>query len=260
MPLLRALGALNVQARVKIPKATQTNVLTTCRRRCCICFGLNSDAEIKRGQIAHLDHDPNNNKIDNLAFLCLDHHSEFDSRSRQTKGFLDDEVKEYRLKLIEYLDLPVKTTPGEITADLLQELIMVCHSWKNDYISLYPGHFKDVQPSDKPRDVWEMFQIEVNHTYSDEEWSRYAPLFNPGIRDLVVRFDRLASVWSEYLDDDVKHMLLKTPSQLQNQARFYVVTRLPEVREGADILFTNDFKGTLRLLGDLSRELDRRRA
>lgn len=248
------------QTRVKIPKTIQIEVLTSCRRRCCICFGLNSDAEIKRGQIAHLDHDPSNNKVDNLAFLCLDHHSEFDSSSRQTKGFLDDEVKEYRLRLIEYLDVPTNTTSAEVKADLMQELSMVCHYWKNAYIDLYPGHFKDVQSPDNPRDVWEVFQMKVKHIYSDEEWSRYLPLYHPGIRDLVSRFDRLASVWGEYLDDDIKHMLLKTTSQLQNQARFYEVTRHPIVRESANKLFTNVFKDTLRLLGDLSREMDRRRA
>ena len=74
------------------------------RRRCAICLGLNRDAEIKQGQIAHLDGKPANNEIDNLAFLCLPHHDEFDGRRRQSKGLLVEEVKRYRKELHELID------------------------------------------------------------------------------------------------------------------------------------------------------------
>jgi DNA-binding transcriptional ArsR family regulator len=55
--------------------------------------------EVTTGQIAHLDHDHSNNAPDNLAFLCLQHHAEYDSRSRQAKGLTIAEVKAYRKEL-----------------------------------------------------------------------------------------------------------------------------------------------------------------
>jgi hypothetical protein len=86
--------------RKPISKQVETNILLTSRRRCCICFGLNRDTSLKNGQIAHLDHDNSNNAESNLAFLCFDHHNEYDSRSSQKKGLTVSEVKVFRQELV----------------------------------------------------------------------------------------------------------------------------------------------------------------
>ena len=49
-------------------------MLLKSRRRCCICFGLNRDLRLKPGQIAHLNQRNDDNREDNLAYLCLEHH------------------------------------------------------------------------------------------------------------------------------------------------------------------------------------------
>jgi hypothetical protein len=69
-------------ARKPIPPSSQAKVLLQARRRCCICFGLNRNTSIRQGQIAHLDGNASNNAEDNLAFLCFDHHDQYDSSSR----------------------------------------------------------------------------------------------------------------------------------------------------------------------------------
>lgn len=74
------------------------------RRRCCLCFGLNRDMAEKRGQIAHLDRDPSNDSLDNLAYLCFDHHDQYDSHTSQGKGLTMGEVKQYRQRLYEALE------------------------------------------------------------------------------------------------------------------------------------------------------------
>src|SRR5690606_36572307 len=86
-------------SRKKIGESTQSDVLVQSRRRCCLCFGLRRDESVKKGQIARLDGDRNNNANDNLAFLCLEHHDEFDSTTSQSKGLLITEVKRYREEL-----------------------------------------------------------------------------------------------------------------------------------------------------------------
>ncbi len=86
-------------SRLKIPQQTETKLLLNSRRRCCICFGLERDTRIKQGQIAHIDKNPNNNQIENLSFLCLDHHDAFDSRTSQSKGLTKAEVIEFRNEL-----------------------------------------------------------------------------------------------------------------------------------------------------------------
>ena len=85
--------------RKAVPQETQVEVLAACRRRCAICFGLNRDTGIKPGQIAHLDQDAANPSPDNLVFLCLEHHDQFDSRPSQSKGLTSHEVRRYRQEL-----------------------------------------------------------------------------------------------------------------------------------------------------------------
>jgi hypothetical protein len=87
--------------RTTIPSDTELEVLTKSSRRCCVCFGLNRDFDEKKGQVAHLDRDPSNANFDNLAYLCMDHHDEYDSRRSQSKGLTYREVKEYRRQLYE---------------------------------------------------------------------------------------------------------------------------------------------------------------
>ncbi len=86
-------------SRPSIPQSTQTEVFIASRRRCCICFGLERSVDRKRGQIAHLDGNPSNNEFENLAYLCLEHHDEYDGRTSQSKGLTRHEVKEYRREL-----------------------------------------------------------------------------------------------------------------------------------------------------------------
>jgi hypothetical protein len=108
--------------RKAVPKRIETEVLLHTRRRCPICFGLKGDLGEKQGQIAHLDRDSSNNSADNLAYLCLTHHDEFDSRRSQSKGITIEEVKRYRNDLIKTLsDWPAqlesegrKTSSGEV--------------------------------------------------------------------------------------------------------------------------------------------------
>ena len=95
--------------RSQVPDESLAEVLTASRRRCCICFGLHGDDAQKAGQVAHNDHDPSNNHFDNLAFLCLEHHDKYDSRTSQSKGFTIAEVKRYRTELLSHVARIPKT-------------------------------------------------------------------------------------------------------------------------------------------------------
>lgn len=88
-------------ARIAVPGDTQDQVILLSRRRCCVCFGLYGNVDVNAGQIAHLDHDNTNNELDNLAFLCLDHHDQYDSKRSQSKGLRENEIKQFRKELYE---------------------------------------------------------------------------------------------------------------------------------------------------------------
>lgn len=103
--------------RKPIPKATETEVLLRSRRRCCICFGLNRDTRLKAGQIAHLDGNNGNHSESNLAFLCFEHHDDYDSTTSQRKGLTSGEVKGFRDELFQAINGAFKQQVhfGEIT-------------------------------------------------------------------------------------------------------------------------------------------------
>ncbi len=85
--------------RKRTPKDTEADILDRSRRRCSICFAQNADFDVKKGQIAHLDGNPSNMDFDNLCFLCLFHHDDYDTKRSQSKGLTILEVKRYRTRL-----------------------------------------------------------------------------------------------------------------------------------------------------------------
>jgi hypothetical protein len=85
--------------RKQTPKDTEADVLERSGRGCCVCLALNADFEVKSGQIAHLDGDSSNSEFDNLCFLCLAHHDDYDTKRSQSKGLTITEVKRYRADL-----------------------------------------------------------------------------------------------------------------------------------------------------------------
>jgi hypothetical protein len=91
-------------ARKRIPKEIELAVLDRSRRRCTLCFHIHDDTREKLGQIAHLDQDPSNPAEDNLAFMCLEHHSLYDSQTSQHKNYTISEVKAARERLHELIE------------------------------------------------------------------------------------------------------------------------------------------------------------
>ena len=86
-------------ARPKLPRQIETQVLVASRRRCAICAGLRINNGPVKGQIAHLNQNAADNDFDNLVWLCLEHHDEYDSRTSQSKGFTIEEVRSHRDEL-----------------------------------------------------------------------------------------------------------------------------------------------------------------
>lgn len=89
--------------RAYIKRSVQDAILVEARRRCCICFGLSRDFDMKVGQLAHLDHNSTNSAPGNLAFLCWLHHNEYDSKTSQSKNFTQGEVRQYRIELLDQI-------------------------------------------------------------------------------------------------------------------------------------------------------------
>ena len=85
--------------RASTGNTTELSVLSQSRRRCALCYHLKGVLAEKHGQIAHLDKNRANAAEDNLAFLCMEHHSVFDSTTSQHKNYTVVEVKAARSNL-----------------------------------------------------------------------------------------------------------------------------------------------------------------
>jgi hypothetical protein len=80
-------------------RLVEKDVMVSSRRRCCLCVFLNNRNDVRKGQIAHLNRDPNDSRFENLVYLCLEHHDEYDSQTSQSKALLLEEVRDYRNRL-----------------------------------------------------------------------------------------------------------------------------------------------------------------
>ena len=88
-----------MSTRSRVSNVVEKDVLLASKRRCCLCVYLHSSREVKRGQIAHLNKNPQQFIFQNLVYLCLEHHDLFDSQTSQSKGFTTAEVLAYRDQL-----------------------------------------------------------------------------------------------------------------------------------------------------------------
>ncbi len=91
----------HMKTRSSFSEAVQVEVFTKCMRRCVLCFALKGDGRAKNGQIAHIDRNRANSALENAAYLCLNHHDEYDGTRKQSKRFKPDELKHYQNLLYE---------------------------------------------------------------------------------------------------------------------------------------------------------------
>jgi hypothetical protein len=98
--------------RKKTPDDIEADVLRKSVRRCTLCFYLKGNLKEKHGQVTHLNGDRTNYAMDNLAFMCLKHHTLYDSTTSQHKNYTLKEVKAARARLYEAIAQGQHLTPA----------------------------------------------------------------------------------------------------------------------------------------------------
>jgi Uncharacterized protein conserved in bacteria (DUF2321) len=188
---LAAIASKPRSRRRKLPPTTERQILLSSGRRCCICWGLDHKIATVRGQIAHLDHDRNNHDADNLAFLCLPHHDEYDSTPSQSKGLSRDEVRRYRASLYDAIaNLTLTEEPdSEVLPASVSQSVQGNQNQVNQEISYYPRvvkkaiiqagseHVTDAQALKIREHVNELWKLEKQAGRSSTPGSWYAKLY-----------------------------------------------------------------------------------
>jgi len=77
--------------RKKVPHDIEAEILFINDRTCCVCRD-----PMKGVQIHHIDGNPNNNNLSNLAVVCTNHHDEIHKSGGITKGISPTLLKKYK--------------------------------------------------------------------------------------------------------------------------------------------------------------------
>lgn len=173
--------------RSRTPIEIETSVLVKSARRCTLCFHLVCDLSEKLGQIAHLDQNPSNTVEDNLAFMCLDHHTLYDSKTSQHKNYTVHEVKQARDRLYEAIKqnqhaaAPAAAVPLSDSQRKFRDIL----PWKGKTIKLTQmctGNAVIMIGPERGSNYCEVFDctdsyVKVGKTGTDN-WSRSIPMEN----------------------------------------------------------------------------------
>lgn len=138
----------------------QEQVLTQSARRCAFCYGFDGNLKRVEGQIAHVDRNNQNSSFENLVWLCLDHHNEYDTRRSQSKGLMEREVRNYRARLYDAIQAGLHHTQNERIAPV-----------RNDYLEHDRAAFNAgnaILNETDLRDVLE--QLGSEHLYYRGRW------------------------------------------------------------------------------------------
>jgi len=204
-----------MNTRRKIPEEIEKEVLIRSKRRCCLCFGLNNDIDIKKGQIAHIDQNREYHSEDNLVFLCFDHHDQFDSRTSQSKNYTGKEIKHYRHLL--YAHFQIQAVASIMHAPLalvteydIQEALVFYtspHRSQSAVLTLRQGQrtMNEINEEIPPCDLeWTEIIISSVINYG---WARENPVIS-GNYQITLNGKRMLAVL-DLLPEDVKHRAWK---------------------------------------------------
>lgn len=153
----------------------------------------------------------------------------------------------------------LSSDPFEIFLEALLQVRLECHLWKAHFIHL-AGHDLPEGTAVQYRDVWDLMMAQWIPVYSQENYQRFAPLFDNAIRDMRARFDRLSVVFSRVLPRDVQRRLERAARQLDFAAASYRWIPARAHIDDPAVLFAARFKSIIRVLRLIARDADERLA
>lgn len=244
--------------RTKIPDELAAQALFLSDRTCCVCRD-----PARKVEIHHIDNDPSNNQIGNLAVICKDCHSDAHTNQAFARNLTPLLILKYRDSWLEIVR--VRLNPGGADGELLEyalqillELSLEPHRWANRYLALSPTTFADEA---RGLDRWTYLGRVIGHTYSDDEWQHYKSLFDSTSPQIANNLEHLLSTYVDAVSPRVKLQVFRTASALRNGRLAYLA--MPKIiqsdPEHGDLYFTSCFKNDLASLGRLADLADAER-
>lgn len=247
--------------KIPIPDKLASKVMFASDRVCCVCRDSSRKTEIH-----HIDEDPSNNKFDNLAVMCKDDHSDAHTKHAFARNLSPDLIKEYNQNWRAIVRART-TSDGESAVEveyqqqLLLEIGLAPHAWKNYYMSLFPGHFRNCKTTEPNGDIWDALLENGVSKYSQSEWKKYLPLFDQIIIEVADTLHRLLAAHGLHIPVKIKLAILRTISKLKTERSIYIqLLQIMAISPGGEnSLFVERFRSVIRALSILSRTSDQER-
>lgn len=207
--------------RTTIPKEMAAEVMFASDRTCCVCR-----LEKHKCQIHHIDGNPKNNVIDNLAVICLHCHSEAHSIGAFVRSLAPDLIRLYNSSWREIvkhrlLPVPANSNSMEFAAEALLEASLDCHRWKVQFMYIAGLDLPDGKEGEFV-DVWDLFAELWIPKYTEEIYQKFLPLFDDGLVVLQQRFDRIIQLFADVLPSDFRAILVRANRQFHNERSVYL--------------------------------------
>lgn len=250
-----------MKKKIPIPTKLVAKVMFASNMVCCVC----RDSS-RKTQIHHIDENPSNNDFNNLAVMCKDDHSDAHTKHAFARNLSPELIKEYNQSWRAIVRARVK--PGgdsalkiEYRQQLLLEIGLTPHIWKNHYMRLFPGHFNNCKPTKPHADIWDVLLESGVSAYSQSEWEKYYPLFDRTIIEVVDTLHRLLAAHGQFIPVKIKLLILRSSSQLETERSVYLqLLQIIQISRGEEnSLFIGRFRSTINILSVLAKISDEER-
>jgi len=127
-----------VKTRTAVPGDLKSEILSRSNNRCCVC-------QTPFVQLHHIDGDPSNNDIDNIAAVCPNCHTQAHSKSTLTVNLTAPRLKILRDRWYSYCENRRETSGVSASAllrlkNLVNALGYADHSWKKMFSTVDPNY------------------------------------------------------------------------------------------------------------------------
>jgi hypothetical protein len=241
--------------RVAITNDLSDEVMYDSNMTCCVCRD-----QGKETVIHHIDGDPSNNERGNLAVLCMQDHNDAHTKHAFARNLTPGLIRRYDASWREIVKLHLEPPSigdesREYQIEVLLDLSLVPHIWKNCYLALNSRAFENTERANG--DIWDAISERVQHQYSEDEWQRYRPLFDGSITEVINRIDRLIMLHPEVIPNELKIKAIRTTRRLEVERSAYLMTPLLiETVEDRDLFFTYRFTELSNILGGFAKAVD----
>lgn len=145
----------------------------------------------------------------------------------------------------------------EYTQEVLFDLVMLPHEWKNTFLARSRSERKD----GRYHDVWEMLKA-LSFEWSQELWNHYSPLFSTGLQIIVDKGERSMMMHGQVIPIGMKLVLMRTMRTLRMESSVYL--HLPQIvtldtKVDMNPMITGRFQAVFDALAALSTTAERHR-